>query len=82
MLNLNEGFGEKAASHPAAGDVTAHTPGHRFKHTQALKTRAGVSSPASASVSLGSTFPTAASVPGGSLQGTAPPAPAAPRSWV
>lgn len=33
-LNLNDGSGEKAASHPTAGDLTADTPGTQIEaHT-------------------------------------------------
>ena len=65
MLDLNDVFGEKAASHLGAGDFnsTNATSADLSIH-RPLKRRAGVSSPASASLSLGSAFPTAASVPG------------------
>lgn len=66
MLNLNDVFGEKAASHPDAGDFNStNATGADLSTRRPLKRRAGVSSPASASVSLGSAFPMAVLVPGG-----------------
>lgn len=68
MLNLNDVFGEKAASHPGAGDFNSpNATGADLSTHRPLKRRAGVSSLASASVSLGSAFPTAVSVPGGGV---------------